>query len=179
MRDVYVPSHVKLSAASCTVATRLHCPWDSPGKNTGVGCHVLLQGIFLTQGSDPCLLHWQADSLPLSHLGDNNNTDLIGVVRFNLVKGWTHKGFIISSICKSLQGFFVPEAGRLYRHTSFYCTLQTLCRFTSWHFVTTLRCQIMVSIFSNKVLISVLGINKCIHHSFTCSAVAHLLDYCM
>ena len=33
------------------------CPWDSPGKNTGVGCHFLLQGIFLTQGSNPGLLH--------------------------------------------------------------------------------------------------------------------------
>ena len=33
------------------------CPWDSPGKNTGVGFHALLQGIFLTQGSYPCLLH--------------------------------------------------------------------------------------------------------------------------
>ena len=44
------------------------CPWDSPGKNTGVGCHVLLKGIFLTQGSNPCLLcllHWQAGSSPL------------------------------------------------------------------------------------------------------------------
>ena len=30
---------------------------DSPGKNTGVGCHALLQGIFLIQGSNPCLLH--------------------------------------------------------------------------------------------------------------------------
>ena len=30
--------------------TRLLCPWDSPGKNTGVGCHALLQGIFPTQG---------------------------------------------------------------------------------------------------------------------------------
>ena len=41
-----------------------------PGKNIGVGCHALLQGIFLTQGlnlSPPCLLHWQGDSLPLSH----------------------------------------------------------------------------------------------------------------
>ena len=27
--------------------------WDSPGKNTGVGCHALLQGIFRTQGSNP------------------------------------------------------------------------------------------------------------------------------
>ena len=32
--------------------TRLLCPWDDPGKNTGVGCHFLLQGIFLTQGSN-------------------------------------------------------------------------------------------------------------------------------
>ena len=34
----------------------LLCPWDSPGKHTGVGCHALLQGIFLTQGSNPCLM---------------------------------------------------------------------------------------------------------------------------
>ena len=49
--------------------TRLLCPWDSPGKNTGVSCHALLQGIFLTQGSN-ChllhLLHWQVGSLPLA-----------------------------------------------------------------------------------------------------------------
>ena len=48
--------------------TRLLCPWDSPGENTGVGCHFLLQGIFLTQRSNPHLLHflhWQAGSLPL------------------------------------------------------------------------------------------------------------------
>ena len=40
---------------------------DSPGKNTGVGCHALLQGIFSTQRSNLCLLHllhWQAGSLP-------------------------------------------------------------------------------------------------------------------
>ena len=45
---------------------------DSPGKNTRVGCHYLLQGIFPTQGWNLpllCLLHWQAGSLPLSHLG--------------------------------------------------------------------------------------------------------------
>ena len=48
---------------------RLLCPWDSPGKNTGVGCHALLQGIFMTQGSNLHLLQWRADSLPLSHLG--------------------------------------------------------------------------------------------------------------
>ena len=37
---------------------------DSPGKNTGVGCHALLQGIFPTKGLMPGLLHLQAGSLP-------------------------------------------------------------------------------------------------------------------
>ena len=49
--------------------TRLLCPWDSPGKNTGVGCRALLQGIFPTQGSNLGLLPWQVDSLPQSHQG--------------------------------------------------------------------------------------------------------------
>ena len=52
--------------------SRLLCPWDSLGNNTGLGCHSLLQGIFPTQRSNLCLLHpvhWQANSLPLSHLG--------------------------------------------------------------------------------------------------------------
>ena len=37
----------------------LLCPWDSLGKNTRVGCHSLLQGIFPTQGSNQCLLHFR------------------------------------------------------------------------------------------------------------------------
>ena len=45
------------------------CLQDFSGKVTRVGCHTLLQGIFLTQGSNPHLLHWQADSLVLSHQG--------------------------------------------------------------------------------------------------------------
>ena len=53
-------------------STRLLCPWDFPGKNTGTGCHSLLQGIFPTQGSNLHLLYWQVDSLPLSHLGSLN-----------------------------------------------------------------------------------------------------------
>ena len=55
----------------------LPCPslspgWGFPGKNTGVGCHALLQGVFPTPGLDPhlfCLLHWQAGSSPPAHLG--------------------------------------------------------------------------------------------------------------
>ena len=39
--------------------TRLLCPWDFLGKNVGVGCHFLLWGIFLTQGSKAHLLHYR------------------------------------------------------------------------------------------------------------------------
>ena len=49
--------------------TRLLCPWDFPGKNTGVGNNFLLQGIFPTQGLNLHPLHWQADTLPLSYQG--------------------------------------------------------------------------------------------------------------
>ena len=48
-------------------STRLLCPWDSAGKNTGVGCHALHQGIFPSQGSSPGLLHWRCILYGLSH----------------------------------------------------------------------------------------------------------------
>ena len=49
--------------------TRLVCPWDSPGKNTGRGCHSLLQGIFPTQGSNLDLLHCRQILYHMSHQG--------------------------------------------------------------------------------------------------------------
>ena len=48
---------------------------DFSGKNAGVGCHFLLQGTFLDQGSNPRLLHWQADSLPLSQQGSRGGAE--------------------------------------------------------------------------------------------------------
>ena len=60
---VELPSHIQYFANPQTVASQALYPWRFPGKTTGVGCHFLLQGIFQTQGSNPCLLHWQADSL--------------------------------------------------------------------------------------------------------------------
>ena len=62
----------------CTKLLQLHLtprllyPWDSPSKNTGMGRHFLLQGIFLTQRPKLyllCLLHWQAGSLLLEPPG--------------------------------------------------------------------------------------------------------------
>ena len=58
----------------------LLCPWNFPGKITGVGCHFLLQETFWTQESNPCLLqllHWQMDSLPLHHLGSPRDINFI------------------------------------------------------------------------------------------------------
>ena len=56
--------------------SRLLCPWNSSGKNTREGCHALLQGIFLTQGSNPHVLHcrqsfylWATGGTPLEIRG--------------------------------------------------------------------------------------------------------------
>ena len=65
-------SRVLLFATPWTVAHQAPLSMAFSGKNTGVGCHFLLQGIFLTQSLNPCLLYLlnrQVDSLPLSHLG--------------------------------------------------------------------------------------------------------------
>ena len=49
--------------------SRLFYPWNSLGKNTGMGCHFLLQGIFLTQGLNPGLPHCRQILYHLNHLG--------------------------------------------------------------------------------------------------------------
>ena len=49
---------------------RLLCLWDFPGKNNGVGCHILLQRTCPTQGVNPHFLHWHTGYLPLSHQGN-------------------------------------------------------------------------------------------------------------
>ena len=68
LHEVKSLSRVRLFATPWTVAYR---PWDSPGRNTAVGCHFFLQGIFPTQGSNLCLLcllHCRWILYPLNHL---------------------------------------------------------------------------------------------------------------
>ena len=63
-------SHVPLFATPWTIACQAPLPMGS-SRSTGVGCHSLLRGIFVTQGLNLHLLHlphWQVDSLPVSHL---------------------------------------------------------------------------------------------------------------
>ena len=52
-----------------TVTVTQSCPWNSPGQNTGVGSCSLLQGIFPTQGLNPCLPHCRRIPYQLSHQG--------------------------------------------------------------------------------------------------------------
>ena len=70
---------------------RLLCLWDSPGKNTGVDCHALLQGIFPTQGSNLhllCLLHCRKILYPLSHLGTLLNSFCMTCETFMIGAPW-------------------------------------------------------------------------------------------
>ena len=70
-----------------TVAHQRLCSWDSPGNNTGVGCHALLQVIFPTQGSNPCflcLLHWPVGPLPRALPGKPKHD-----LRCNAADFWT------------------------------------------------------------------------------------------
>ena len=72
---VFMLSRVWLFATPGLQSTRLLCQWNFPGQNTGMDCHFPLQGMFLPQRWNPCLLcllHWQVDSLPLSHLGNHH-----------------------------------------------------------------------------------------------------------
>ena len=87
-------SHVWLFATPWTVACQFLCPWDSPGKNTRVGCRALLQGIFPTQGLNLSLLyllHWQVDSSSQAPLGNPRNCPI----------GW-HKAIISHSTHSSI-----------------------------------------------------------------------------
>ena len=84
---------------------RLLHPRDFPGKNTWVGCHFFLQGIFPNQRMKPsllCVLQWQMDSLPLSQLGipsprlrnsNNNGLNTLRVYCVSYVKKSRSKQF--------------------------------------------------------------------------------------
>ena len=60
--------------------TRVLCPWDFPGKDTGVICHFLLQGIFPTQGSSPGLLQCRQSLYWLSYQGSHNKCKTIWIL---------------------------------------------------------------------------------------------------
>ena len=84
-------SCVQLFVTPWTVACQA-LAWNFPGKNTGAGCHFLLQGIFPTQGSNLhllCLLYWQVDFFTTAPLGKQvMTTD--SIYRYTFLSLWQH-----------------------------------------------------------------------------------------
>ena len=102
----------------------LLCAWDFPGRNTGVGCHFLLQGIFPTQGlnlSLLCFLHWQVHSLPLAPPGKPLITqscptlcDLMDCSATRLLCQWNFPGKNTGVGCQALfLGIFPTQGSNL------------------------------------------------------------------
>ena len=89
---------------------------DSPGKNSGVGCHALLQGIFPTQGLNPGLLHCRQILYGLSHQGSplctggqpvSNVMTVSGEQWRDSAKGLFCTGYILS-LLSHVQVFVTP-----------------------------------------------------------------------
>ena len=94
---------------------------DFPCKNTGVGCHFLLQGIFLTQGANPHLLHWKVDSLPLSHQGSPKYITYImpfnssnSLIRWRSWERDHYLPFGVLKVCAGGGASFPRQGGRLH-----------------------------------------------------------------
>ena len=78
-------SHVQLFVTPWTVACQALLFMEFSRRQYGVDCHALLQGIFPTQGSNLGLLHWQEDSLPLSHQGlDPSEFSSMDIIFFSM-----------------------------------------------------------------------------------------------
>ena len=67
LSDIIYGGGLVIKSCLTLVTSWLFCPWDSPGKNTGVSCHFLIQGIFPTQGSNPVFPHYRQILHHLSH----------------------------------------------------------------------------------------------------------------
>ena len=93
--------------------TGLLCPWESPGKHSGVGCHFLLQGIFPTQGSNLRILHWQVDSLPLAPLRTPTIFHIyvffLNRLSYDSTSKWRGRFFRIIQLISPVPGFLVPS----------------------------------------------------------------------
>ena len=82
-------------ATPWTIAHQVPLPMGFPRQEYWSGLHFLLQEIFLTQGSNPGLLVWQVDSLPLRHLGSPTlNSNLIYLTTLLWLFKWMFKGHL-------------------------------------------------------------------------------------
>ena len=102
-------SHSVVSNSVTPRPARLLSPWNSPGKNTGVGCHSLLQGIFPTQGLNPGLLHSRQILYHLSLHGSKRWHDSVHFLTFPIesLKNKPLNKRIAICICVCILTFFV------------------------------------------------------------------------
>ena len=91
---IVTKSHLNLLQSHGLQPAGLLCPWDFPRKEYQSGLRFLLQGFFLNQGSNLHLLHWQADSLPLSHQGSHKENYINIFSPHNAIK------LNVNDICK-------------------------------------------------------------------------------
>ena len=112
-RTVSKPEHswseVKVVQSCPTLCNPMDCsPWNSPGKNTGVGSLLLFQGIFPTQGSNPDLLHCGHIVYQLNHQGSPRILEWVAYpfsIGFSQPRRWTRVSCIAG-------GFFTNWATR-------------------------------------------------------------------
>ena len=123
-----------LVAKSCLTLLWSHgllCPWDFPVKNTGVGCHFLLQGIFLIQGSNLHLLHWQANfffyhGAPREALSDCSSV-FLKIISFNKLANINR---CLLEFCESFYKMIQSREGAMKKLT--YSWLAELGVKTNW-----------------------------------------------
>ena len=114
-------SHVQLFATPWTEdpgglflqPARFFCPQDFPDKNTGVGCHFLLQEIF--PSSLLRLLHWQAGSLPLGSLGKHGGRDYRWFLFFFMLYSEIYDFYIMNRYCFS--NFILKAVAQMKQNT--------------------------------------------------------------
>ena len=99
---------------------RLLCRWSSPGKNTGVGCHFLLQGTFPSQRSNLGLLHWRQI---LYHLIYQENPYIVYTKKYA-----TNKDFFFNFVNYTVERTkYAPQAKQMPKGLVLMCSIYSEC----------------------------------------------------
>ena len=110
---------------------RLLCSWDSLGKNTGMGCHFLLQEIFLTQESNPGLLHCRWILNQLSYKGSLKFRQYVlsNTLHSILQKFKPHTTFM--KVCRWFLSFFLSFLAQTFNFWRFFWFVCFCCSYES------------------------------------------------
>ena len=148
---------------------RLLCLWHSPGNNTGVGCHALLQAIFPAQGLNlhlSCLLHWQAGSSSLAPVMHNA---LPWRALPLCLKRLAHPLHEVGHSRSYLQGNGLTSSTPPLLWSIKESGIQTLTKWLFWGI--SLPSSLSV-IFRNKIILLVSTVCLCVSNLLACHAVS-------